>query len=99
MTPAQLKKKAETLTNAFLFLEDDKETFQFLKTLLSQDELLELQQRLNIAVRLYFGTPYTQIEKELGVSSTTIARVSKVMKTRNNGYLPLIKKMYENTEE
>lgn len=99
MTPAQLKKKVETLTNAFLFFEDDKETFQFLKTLLSEDELLELQQRLNIAVRLYFWNPYTQIEKELGVSSTTIARVSKVMKTKNNWYLPLIKKMYEDTEE
>lgn len=99
MTPAQLKKKVETLTHAFLFMEDEKETFQLLKTLLTQDELLELQQRLNIAVRLYFGTPYTQIEKELGVSSTTIARVSKVMKTRNNGYLPLIKKMYEDQEE
>ena len=80
-------------------MEDEKETFQLLKTLLTQDELLELQQRLNIAVRLYFGTPYTQIEKELGVSSTTIARVSKVMKTKNNGYLPLIKKMYEDQEE
>ena len=98
MTPAQLKKKAETLISSFLFLEDEKETFQFLKTLLSQDELLELQQRLNIAVRLYFKTPYTQIEKELGVSSTTIARVSKAMKARNDGYTMLIKKMYESEE-
>ena len=65
MTPAQLKKKSETLINSFLFLNDEKETFQFLKTLLSEDELLEIQQRLNIAVRLYFKNPYTKIEKEL----------------------------------
>ena len=95
MTPAQLKRKTETLISSFLFLNDEKETFQFLKTLLSEDELVELQQRLNIAVRLYFKNSYTQIEKELWVSSTTIARISKIMKTKNNGYLPLIKKMYE----
>ena len=95
MTPAQLKKKSETLINSFLFLNDEKETFQFLKTLLSEDELLEIQQRLNIAVRLYFKNPYTKIEKELWVSSTTIARVSKLMKIKNNGYTLLIKRMYE----
>lgn len=54
MTPAQLRKKIETLTSSFLFLNDNKETFQFLKTLFSEDELIEFQQRLNIAVMLYF---------------------------------------------
>lgn len=65
MTPAQLRKKSETLVSSFLFLNDEKETFQFLKTLLSEDELLDIQQRLNIAVRLHFNKSYTQIEKEL----------------------------------
>lgn len=95
MTPAQFKKKVENLTSSFLFLNDEKETFQFLKTLLSENEFLELQQRLDIALRLYYKTPYTQIEKELGVSSTTIARISKAMKNKNNGYTLLIQKMYE----
>lgn len=95
MTPAQLRKKSETLVSSFLFLNDEKETFQFLKTLLSEDELLDIQQRLNIAVRLHFNKSYTQIEKELWVSSTTIARVSKLIKKKNNGYTLLIQRMYE----
>jgi len=47
---------------------------------LTEEEMKEFQQRLDIAVRLHYKTPYTEIEKELGVSSTTIARVSKYLK-------------------
>lgn len=98
MTTPQLKKKVETLTNAFLFLNDEDETFAFLRSLLSESEYLDLQQRLNIAMRLHFGTPYTQIEKELGVSSTTIAKISKAMKAKNSGYQLLLQRMYEDQE-
>lgn len=98
MTTSQFKKKVETLTNAFLFLNDEDETFAFLRSLLSESEYLDLQQRLNIAMRLYFGTPYTQIEKELGVSSTTIAKISKAMKANHSGYQLLLERMYEDAE-
>lgn len=95
LTPQQLKKQVETLSSAFLFLNNEDETFDFLRTLLTQEEYVELHQRLQIAIKLYFRTPYAQIEKELGVSSTTIARVSKIMKEPNNGYTTLIQRMYD----
>ena len=79
-TLTQLKKQTKNLCNAFLFLNDANEIFDFLRDILTEDEMKEFQQRMDIAVRLHYKTPYTEIEKELGVSSTTIARVSKYLK-------------------
>jgi TrpR-related protein YerC/YecD len=76
----QLKKQTQTLCNAFLFLQNANEIFDFLRDLLTAEEMKEFQQRMDIAVRLHYKKPYTEIEKELSVSSTTIARVSKYLK-------------------
>ena len=76
----QLKKNTTNLCNAFLFLNNPDEVFEFLRDILTEEEMKEFQQRLDIAVRLHYKTPYTAIEKELGASSTTIARVSKYLK-------------------
>lgn len=91
----QLKKTTKNLCNAFLFLNDANEIFSFLRDLLTEEEMKEFQQRLDIAVRLHYKTPYTQIEKELWVSSTTIARVSKYLKWPHKWYAKIIQRMYE----
>lgn len=93
-----LKKQTETFCNAFLFLNDANEIFAFLRDILTQEEMKEFQQRLDIAVRLHYKTPYTEIEKELGVSSTTIARVSKYLKWPHGWYATVIKRMYDNSD-
>lgn len=94
----QLKKTTKNLCNAFLFLNDANEIFSFLRDLLTEEEMKEFQQRLDIAVRLHYKTPYTQIEKELWVSSTTIARVSKYLKGPHKWYDKIIQRMYEDTK-
>ncbi len=92
----QIKKETKNLSNAFLFLNNPDEVFDFLRDILTIEEMKEFQQRFDIAVRLYYKTPYTKIEKELGVSSTTIARVSKYLKWPHQGYAKVIQRMYEN---
>lgn len=92
---AQLKKDTQTLCNAFLFLNDSEEIFAFLRDILTEDEMKEFQQRFDIAVRLYYKTSYTQIEKELWVSSTTVARVSKFLNWPHQWYKKVIERMYE----
>lgn len=94
----QLKKSTQNLCNAFLFLNNSNEIFDFLRDLLTKEELREFQQRMDIAVRLHYKTPYTTIEKELSVSSTTIARVSKYLKGPNQWYAKIIQRMYEDNK-
>ena len=94
----KLQNDTTTLCNAFLFLNDQKEIFAFLRDILTEEEMKEFQQRFDIAVRLYYKTPYTKIEKELGVSSTTIARVSKFLQWPYGWYKKVIERMYEDNK-
>ena len=80
MGPDHLPKISADLQDAFLQLKTKSEVFAFLRDLLTEDEIVELSLRFEIAQRLWKGENYKQIEKETGASSTTIARVGKFLK-------------------
>ena len=58
----------------------------FLKDIMTPKELVEFTNRFQVAQMLDEKITYTQIEKQTGMSSTTIARVSKFLSGNNSGY-------------
>lgn len=50
----------------------------FLKTFLTESELLVLAKRLAILKRLHNNNSYEKIQKELGVSSATVSTVAQI---------------------
>ncbi|MCB0328935.1 MAG: DNA-binding transcriptional regulator [Bdellovibrionales bacterium] len=74
------------LVKALLSLKNDEEARLFLRDLLTEKELREFSMRWKVAQMLDDGVPYTQIESETGLSSTTIARISKWLTTGSGGY-------------
>lgn len=74
------------LSEAFVSFESIEEANAFLEDLLSQTELTELEKRWLAAQKLAEGFSYSDIEKETGLSSTTVARVSKALKSDVKGY-------------
>ena len=58
----------------------------FLKDIMTPKELVEFTNRFQVAKMLDEKITYTQIEKQTGMSSTTIARVSKFLTGNNSGY-------------
>ncbi len=96
-----MKKKwadTSTLSQAFLYLDNHEQVYNFLHGLLTSEEMNDLQQRFDIAARLIFGHSYVSIQQELGVSSTTVARVAKSIKMNPGAYESVIKPMYNITE-
>ena len=70
-----------------LALADDEEfVFALLQDLLTTREIREMASRLHVAQLLNDGTSYSEIEKQTGVSATTIARVSKSLSEGSGGY-------------
>jgi TrpR-related protein YerC/YecD len=64
----------------YLSLENDKyKIFSFLRDLLSEKEIIEFSKRFEVANMLYEKISYSKIEEKTGMSSTTIARVSKYL--------------------
>jgi len=86
-------KKTENLIKAILALQDAKEAKIFLRDLMTESEMIEFGNRWQAAQMLYNKISYSEIEKETGLSSRTIARVAKWLNKGKNGYKLMLQRM------
>ena len=86
-------KKTTELFQAILTLGNIQEAKMFFADLLTGQEIDEFGNRWYSARMLADGISYVEIEKETGLSSTTIARISKCLKKGKRGYKTIIKKL------
>lgn len=86
-------KKIDELTGAILLLKNKNEAKKFLRDLLTEIELIEFGNRWKAARMLAKNVKYTEIEKETGLSSTTVARVSKWLNKGKGGYRLILKRI------
>lgn len=80
------KEKINELMEAIVLLQTPNETGKFFRDLLTENELIEFGNRWKAARMLWKKESYLDIAKETGLSSTTIARVSKWLNNGKNGY-------------
>lgn len=86
--------KNKELLEAILVLKNKDNAANFLRDLMTENEINEFATRLQTAKLLLNKTPYSQIQKETGFSTTTIARVSKWLNTGTGGYQFILNKMH-----
>ena len=79
---------------AILALKTRNEAERFLRDLMTQKEIEEFSKRLTAADMLMRQIPYSVIEKETGLSSTTVARVAKWVKGKEGGYKTIINRLH-----
>lgn len=78
--------KTEKLLEAILSLKNLSEAKCFFRDLLTESELDEFGNRWLAVQLLDRQVPYTNIQKKTGLSSTTIARISKWLQGGRGGY-------------
>ncbi len=76
----------EAMYRAVLTLETLEEAKSFFRDLLTETEIREFAERWKTARMLASGIPYTEIIKQTGLSSTTVARVARWVKSGTGGY-------------
>ena len=86
--------KALNLYKAFLMLESEKACEQFLKDLLTPNELKSIQERWRVAQLLMQKVPYRTISEKTGVSTATITRVARYL-GEGKGYQTMLNRAYE----
>jgi TrpR-related protein YerC/YecD len=86
------EKDIKELFNAFSKIESPSERERFFYDLLTSDELNDIARRWKVATMLENKTPFSEIENKTGMSSTTIARISKWLKSGYGGMSRMIKK-------
>lgn len=89
-------KTTEELFDVICTLKNKREAKRFLRDLLTEQEIIELGKRWQAARMLSKGKPYSAIERETGLSSTTVARVSKWLNQGMGGYKLMIQRFSGN---
>ncbi len=82
------------LVEAFLTLKSPAEAQAFLRDLMTEKEIDEFAKRLKAAQMLSDNTSYLEIESATGLSSATVARVSKWLNGKEQGYKTVLTKMH-----
>ncbi len=93
------KKDIESINElliAIAALKNSNETRKFMRDLLTEQELVEFGNRWKAARMLNEKLSYSKIEKETGLSSTTVARVSKWLNQGKGGYKLMIERISKN---
>lgn len=80
------------LYSAILKLKNLDEARRFFRDLLTEQEILEFSKRWRAAQMLDNKRSYNEIEQETGLSSTTVARISKWLNSGMDGYKLIIKR-------
>ena len=78
--------EVEQLLAELARLDNPDHIYELLMDLCTVREIGEMGARLKVAHLLAAKVPYTEIQKETGVSSTTISRVSKCLNYGAGGY-------------
>lgn len=86
-------KITENLLEAILTLRNANEAKKFLRDLLTEQEICEFSRRWQAAQMLSQKIPYAVIEKKTGLSSTTVARISKWLNKGMGGYKLMINRL------
>ena len=82
------------LIEAILTLKTSEEARRFLRDLMTEKEIAEFGKRLKAAEMLTTKIPYSVIEQKTGLSSTTVARVSKWLNGKEGGYKAIISRLH-----
>jgi TrpR-related protein YerC/YecD len=85
--------RSKDLFSAILTLKNAEELKRFLGDLLTEQELVEFSSRWQAAKMLNNKVPYPVIAQKTGLSSRTIARVSKWLNSGTGGYKLVLKRM------
>lgn|SRR3989338_5190278 len=92
-------KNTNDLIVALLSLKNTTDMKRFLRDLLTENELIEFGKRWQTAQLLNANIPYTSIVKQTGLSSTTVARISKWLKNGAGGYRVVLNKAHHHTHQ
>ncbi len=85
------------LLQVILSLKDLSEAKKFFRDLLTKQEIIEFGKRWQTARLLSEKISYSKIEKKTGLSSTTIARISKWLNKGMGGYKLAIARQSHNS--
>src|SRR3990172_3001146 len=85
MDKINLNKDQKLVVDSFYKVKTKEDLNSFIEDLFSQEETLDLAQRLKIASLILDGKTYEEIAAEIPVSTSTISKIGQVIKFGKGG--------------
>ncbi len=89
--------KRKMLAQAILSIESEEECFELLEDICTLKEVDDMANRFQIAILLYEGKTFIDVENQTGASSATISRVNRCLK-HGKGYRQIIERIFDQNE-
>ena len=89
--------KRKMLAQAILSIESEEECFELLEDICTIKEVDDMANRFQIALLLYEGKTFIDVENQTGAGSATISRVNRCLK-HGKGYRQIIERMFDQNE-
>ena len=96
--PKIRSEQTDLLMDAILHLTSQEDAYRFFEDICTIKELLDLAQRMDVAVLLDQGVNYQTISQQVNVSTATISRVNRALLYGADGYRRVLDAL-ESTEE
>lgn len=85
MAKIALGKDQKLLVDSFYKIKTKKNLALFIEDLFTEEEVLDLAQRLKIAKLILAGKTYDEISSQISVSTSTISKIGQVIKFGKGG--------------
>jgi len=92
MVKLNLEKDKKLLTDTLRKLKSSKDLSNFLDDLLTEEEILDLAQRIKIAKSILDGKTYDEIAEKVETSTATVSKIGQVLKYGKGGLQKVLKK-------
>src|SRR3989338_5554096 len=92
MDKSNLEKDKKLLVDTLRKLKSSKDLSNFIDDLLTEEEILDLAQRIKIAQLILAGKNYDEISEAVGTSTSTVSKIGQVLKYGKGGLEKVLKK-------
>lgn len=92
MNRLSLDKDRKLLVDTLKKLKSSKDLSNFIDDLLTEEEILDLAQRLKIAKLILDGKTYDEIAKKVRTSTSTVSKIGQVIKYGEDGLVKFKRK-------
>ena len=93
MNKPNLEKDKKIVVDTLRKLKSEKDLTNFLDDLLTEEEILDLAQRLKIGKSILDGKSYDEISKKIGTSTSTVSKIGQILKYGKGGLEKTLKKI------
>ena len=85
MDKPNLEKDKKLIIETLRKLKSEKDLTNFLDDLLTEEEILDLAQRIKIGKLILDGKSYDEISEKIGTSTSTVSKIGQIIKYGKGG--------------